>query len=894
MSKYIRHFLEDDLSTTPHFGAATDLSIGYSTSTGLQVATTATPFTSRYLGDRFLPWLPGISPLFKVRDGWSLKALQADATTGADVELRFAFEVTSTFDTNSSPCAALRAAGSTVNYSGYFADFRVGSNVVAIVSCNGSPTDNDLATAAFAFAQNTVYEAVFSVKGNVLTLYVWLGGTPQPSTPTLQVTNSEKLTPGFAFVGAVTGTVLGNPLQMKYWFLCGGTAGDASPPRPKTYQEYLDFLSTQDALMCMLIEAELLGQTSAGASNVETLTASNHSFSSKAVDWPHQNICFEPILLQGPKIARKLKQRGGRATITAGDFIIKNEVLNADTAVLAEDLRGRLDRWLSLNVDGRNLRVLLGSPSWRRCDFKTYHVGTLKEIYRAGYGQLGFKLRGIDQAFDQPITTELVGGTGPNANAAVPVALPGSFNVSPILYNDQTLTYIIDKYNSAFEGNTTVPGTPDPGFFNHDVRDSGVSLMKSGSITAIGPNLNSYTGSVLTSPAHGLMVNADWCGQGSLPTGLFVGVKYLVESVPTPDTFTLKTIPDMNPVTVSGVAGGTWRAGNFNYDYSTGFLKLLSNPAGMITADVFSTNQTPQQVISTLMLLAVGHVQGSALLGILPFAYQSYTPDRGTTVNRYVCGWYVQRTSLGKTIDDVTSAFGQSLCWAREGTWYLYQLDKPSGVARWTLVKDDVRNWRAGSYTLPSTVERLGYQPNYTQQRGGDIAGSITSVLTRDLYSRPYTLAGYTPVESGLDQPTNHLLHDEPPERATQIVLQGDAQSEMTRLYALYRKPTRTVIFDTNAWALAAELGDEVAIPYPRDGFAYTKNVIIFGSNEDALRGKVELEVFFQVDEVWPVSDLPWLDASYYDVPLPYYLLLESGSKLLLEDGSSRFLEEVS
>lgn len=855
MTKYVRHFLEDALGNNP-------ANISYTLGAPVGVPAVSQSSTM-YLGDRVLTHsteAPGFgSPSAMTRTGVFLTDLLSA------VEVRTAWDMgRTTLGVKATCFMGHRVGGSAVNFSGYFLDFDDNSNLIVLKKMfagGTSSTGADLATAPFVFnttaADGTVVHGLFRAEtiGGVVFLKAkaWLNDEAEPSA--WMIDTSDAALPhlsGNSVVGCFRTTAAHAPMPICYICAATGT-GESAPTRPKSWQEYLAFLDTPDALRCMLVEQNVLGDFgSPSVAAAGILCMSNYPFVSAPED-RYPNVCYEEILQKAPQMRRKLAA-GGVMQISYGDVIFKNETTNSDAPVLGESFNGRLDNWLAFNVDGRTNRVFYGSPQWRRCDFKLYFVGVGTGFYRAGPGQLGLKLRGQEVMFGMAVSTEKVGGTGPNKDALAPVSFQFYFNVEPPLYDAATLKYRLES--TAFDSWSLSN--------SRQLFDQGLALNQNG----VYQSANIGTSILNSVAAHNLQVGMELAftlGAFTLPAELSEGVTYYVARVPTASTFALTATPG-SPTgaeivyTTSPAAGATFIGRP--YSYSAGVLTLLNQPAGRITAyqaqgtyTVFTVADGVAQLL--LYAFASGSVRGTAptLSSIRPIY-------AGPTIG----GWWNNQAALGEAITQVTRSTSASFCLSRFGTYYLHQLGIPTGTAAWTIVADDIRNWKTGDRNLPARVERLGYKSNHTIMKGGDLAGAVI-LNDRDLYGKPYSLASYTPSESGLSQPDNHQMVEDPKERETMIFASAEAVTEVTRVYNLYRKPTGTFVFDTDAWALAVELGDEVSITYPKDGFAAGKNAIVIGITEDAMRGVVTLEVFCQIDELFPLlssTSQPHVSGTYY------------------------------
>jgi hypothetical protein len=851
MAKYLRHFLEDAIGASPGgVGASKTAGVSYVLAGSLPNGVGQD--AKRFLGDRAAEAFVIGAGGSKLRGGLGLDAVNADANR-ADIEIRGTIQIASNGSgTGTGASAGARVTGSSTSWTGYFADFRASANTIAIVK-GSAGADTDLNTGAFTFTTTGLYSFVFRVTGTstvTLSLKIWDESTPEPTSWTITASDSTSpiAGPGSSFIGAIT-AASGVYAQLVIWYLSIATAGDNSPPRPVSWQEYLDYLELQDTLRCVLMEFSVLGQDNTGAGLEGLIAVSNYPFVSKPEDTIYPNICYEELLVQAPQIHRRMGAAySGQTSMSYGDALIKNEVVDSNLPEYkVENFTGRLDAWLSWNWDGRNARMLLGHPRWRRSDFKTLFRGTTQDIYKAAYGRLGIKLKGPEGLAQKPLTTSLIGGSGPNANALRPLSLANNFfNAEGILYDAPTLAYQLQA-----------PTSGNAFFFNeyltsHAVRDSGISLKQAArTITSV----NAGTDTLTLDAAHGLSVNATCTFTGSLPAGISVGAKYYVKTVPSGTTLTLSTSSGGPTLDITGTTTGGVMLG-FLYDWDTnGRIYLLSTPAGRVTADMLPNGSTAQ-------------VSGAVKQAII-FAGVAIPTNvdifHGQTLTQVVVTFNTSQVNLGQVLDSICMSVGASWCFTREGTYYLTVLDVPGAVSAWTYVADDIRNWRGGQRTLPQFVERLGYLPNPTIQQGGDLAGSV-SASDRDLYGKPYTLTNYTPSEAGLEQPANHLLAVVPPQRGTLLSQAADAATETQRLYNFYRKVTGTYLFDTHARGLAAELGDIVNITYPRDGFQNGRNAVIVGITENADRGKVELEVFCQIDGQWPLvaAAQPYITEAYF------------------------------
>lgn len=849
MTQYVRQFLEEapvvgSGSTTicPAGFSAIYLQSPFTLQTGTAnngaILTVALDGgTPKYVGDRYARFdctAGALSSGHRIMFGWDV--VSADATR-ADFEILTRFHPTLAAPLRTIALGA-RCSGTDSAWNGYFFEIRPApTNVVAIMK-GVAGVDTDLATAAVTVPTTGPVWMRAQGRGTTLKLKVWTGEiSDEPAAYTTTVVDATYAAAGAIGWGAKT--AFDNiPSYLNLAFLSAGTGTDAAPAPPKTWQDYLSFLALQDTLRCLLGEIDPLGQDSSGNALTARVCASTMPFVSKPSDYPYPNVCYEEIIAAAPKIKRRMSDvLRGRSTISYGDMEWVNEISN-------DDLSGRLDAWFSWNWDGRQVRLLLGHPTWRRVDFKTVFLGAIASVYRAAYGRIGFKLRGPEVRLMNPVSTALIGGAGPNANALAPVVFSSFFNAEPILYDAASLTYQVEAPSFSPKINQNL---------NHDVRVGGSSLKQPvRTITAV----NAGTDTLTADAPHNLSPNSSWIsapGSSALPAPLVAGTRYFVKTIntPNPNDFTLSLTKGGTVIDITGsTTGGTFIGRNYDWDPPNGRIALLIDPLGKRpTVDYPDGNLAVSIAVLNLM-------QPNG------FAQDTY---HGVFLSQAVSKWTSQQWILGDAIDETAGSVGASWNFTREGCWYLTVLDVPGTTAAWTINSDDIRNWRTGERWLPSTVERLGYQPNNTIEQGADLVDVVTP-LNRDLYGKPYSLASYSPTETGLEQPANHLLADNPIERPTLLQLQADAQTEVQRLYFLRRKARATYLFDTDAWALAAELGDVLGTTYPCDGFNNGKNAMIVGATDDLSTFSSELEIFGQIDGQWPVVTAiqPFASESYY------------------------------
>lgn len=142
---------------------------------------------------------------------------------------------------------------------------------------------------------------------------------------------------------------------------------------------------------------------------------------------------YHARLTGGLKFSRKV-------SIGATDPTVQVQVGTVDI----DNTDGGLDDWISPACvwDRRQIVVLHGDPAWGRADFRTIFVGRIGGIQPNGRG--GLRLSTFDEMgrLNYPIYEAVLGGTGPDKDALLPVTIGEIFNAPAFLIADGTHTYM--------------------------------------------------------------------------------------------------------------------------------------------------------------------------------------------------------------------------------------------------------------------------------------------------------------------------------------------------------------------------------------------------------------------------------------------------------------------
>lgn len=300
----------------------------------------------------------------------------------------------------------------------------------------------------------------------------------------------------------------------------------------------------------------------------------------------------------------------------------------------------------------------------------------------------------------------------------------------------------------------------------------------------------------------------------------------------------------------------------YTADLPNGEFTLSSAPAGRITVDVTNdlsaasatragiTHQTALRTIiaDRLAFGAAGVYAGQRIGSLAAF---------GATPSAQVGLYIPADANVMDVLDNIASSAGGFWYFNRLGLFCAALVRVPTAPYDHTLYEDDMRydSFKIDKLYIPSAVEQLGYQQNWTVQQDG-IAGAV-SAANRALYAASAQYTQVVPTYSGLDQPANHALRKLPRNRDTLFVSSSDAAAEVTRLDAIFSKPCAVVSFVTKVNSFFYNLGESIQINVERYGLTTEagKAGIIIGLEEDFAVGSVKVSVFIQLAGVFPVTD---------------------------------------
>jgi hypothetical protein len=200
------------------------------------------------------------------------------------------------------------------------------------------------------------------------------------------------------------------------------TASGDSGTTPVFTTDYVEWLSDQSAIRCILVEVSV----KSGAETTRYL--SNRPFKSASTDTPANTVYEQIVIGSSVRTVERMSVVDQSASMSFGDI----EMVNND---------GSIDSWLNDIWSNRSVKVLLGDVRWERADFEVIFNGIVEDIGSRSRDTLNLKIRDKLQRLNTPVTETTLGGTTNNKNQLIPLTFGECHNVSPLLTNPATLEY---------------------------------------------------------------------------------------------------------------------------------------------------------------------------------------------------------------------------------------------------------------------------------------------------------------------------------------------------------------------------------------------------------------------------------------------------------------------
>jgi hypothetical protein len=615
---------------------------------------------------------------------------------------------------------------------------------------------------------------------------------------------------------------------------------------------------------CALFEITFLGSDggSVTAAQGHHVYVSNMPYITRGDDSPaHQE--FDWCVVEEPSFTRRMgEQLEGRSTQSYGDLIVSNECTLGDEGQLLE--AGVRDDWLSMNWDGRRIRMWLGDAGWPFADFRLVLDGRIVDVFDPGAYKLGFRIGDKSALLDRPVMTTLLGGDGPEAGDLMPLAL-GNFleNIRPRRTDTVANFYTISAVDLS---GGIIEQLDDSIGRDPTVREDGQAL--SGYLFATGADTTANT---IQATDHGLFEHSRVI---FYDTGAGVPSPLTGPSMPfyTDPYWVLASGLTTNEFKVSATKGGavvdlTTNPGAFSVehrewhmDYANGGFFVVGNPLGMITCDCWGLRvgvgqdlmPSPGDVIREVLTSSLTNTP----LTVADIDTANFTAVEialGTEIQ--VSYYLTERTTFAELFDKLCLSAGLWWGFNREGLLQLGQLDLPAaGTPVYTFSTDDTarRSMKMLRRILPRAEIKLRVYRNWQVQT--QFAGAVLPDA-RIHYGRDGTvLTGIAPVSSWADDPLSHLSVVRPEIYPTYLALDPGSvpQNEADRLATMFAEPNAIFGCDTHQAVYLLDIGDLIHDEHPQ----YTGNAIVVSMTE-RIDARCQVEFFCRREAVHPETDIP-------------------------------------
>lgn len=294
-----------------------------------------------------------------------------------------------------------------------------------------------------------------------------------------------------------------------------------------------------------------------------------------------------------------------------------------------------------------------------------------------------------------------------------------------------------------------------------------------------------------------------------------------------PEGTDVATYADLVALSVSASMFATCKA--------EGMFKLGSSPAGLVTADVLG-DATPDYA-NTLDVIALRILTDRASL---PTRFQNRASFAGAASIGGEMGIYISPASLPSTADIMNALLGSVGGWwgaGRDGRIRAGRLSPPEDRSpNFFLDEFDIQDMEPQPSPTPRWRQRVGYQPNWTEQRGEDIALSVPDERRQFLTQ---TMRVVTSASNSVR--VRHLQALDPDPVLGLFESAADAQELSDYLLALYSPDRRLYAMSLKRIGYALDLQKIVRVTWPRMGLQNGKNFSIVGIREDADKDETQI-----------------------------------------------------
>ena len=377
-----------------------------------------------------------------------------------------------------------------------------------------------------------------------------------------------------------------------------------------TAPQFQAWLESSNSKRCILVEVI------ANIAGVETvLYLSNRNYATGSSDTP-ANTTYLPYI-QTSLAFNQAITLDGSPSLSYGDIAIDNT-------------NGVRDSWLNYIWANRKISIYIGDVSFNRSNFTNIYSGYVSDIASSDRNTLNISIRDLLQRLNTPMTSTLIGGTGPNKEILRPLCFGEVHNITPVLYDAPNLIYMV--HNGPIESIIEVRdnGVPLPAGVSYtvDLNAGTFTLLRA----AVGAITCSVQGEKNTVNSSGALVTGTYTNTVTRLIQLIV-IKYgnLTLSATEMDITTMNTFEVNNPAPV-----GLYLNNNTNVITACQQLasavgaQFTSNRLGLITLLKIDTpssvGQTRFITDTDIILGSVSIEQKVAVQGAIKLGYcQNYT-----------------------------------------------------------------------------------------------------------------------------------------------------------------------------------------------------------------------------------------------------------------------------
>ena len=261
-----------------------------------------------------------------------------------------------------------------------------------------------------------------------------------------------------------------------------------------TLLQYQTWLSSYDKNRCVLL---ILKGYSLTSQTEDSFYISNRNYITEPTDTPANTTFIPKLLNAGLEFTREI----GFLDSPRGDSSYGNLTI--------DNTDGSLDNWINYSFAGREIKILIGDPSWPYTDFnlQPFLIGTIENVEFSDFYTFSITIRDkiglLDKALNSNVLT-----SGPKKNEPTPLAFGYLRNIEPILTVENALTYkfndgAVQSVADVYDNGVTL--TPTSGYTT-DLVNGTITLVNSpvGTITMDVQGMK-YSGVFLNTPS--LLVN---------------------------------------------------------------------------------------------------------------------------------------------------------------------------------------------------------------------------------------------------------------------------------------------------------------------------------------------------------------------------------------------------